>query len=191
MLKEHAKDYLNDLVSSIDKLPIDLIEKIVAEFKIAYRKRKHVFIMGNGGSAATASHFCCDLSKGTMVSGKKRFRVVGLTDNVPLMTAIGNDISYEDIFKSQLENLVDKGDVVIVFTGSGNSSNIIKAVKYANSAGAITIGFTGFNGGKLKNLAKISLVVPSNNMERIEDIHLILEHLIKLFLFEEIRAGRI
>lgn len=191
MIKEHARNYLNDLVSSIDKLPIQVIEKIVDVLKKAYKNRKHIFIMGNGGSAATASHFVCDLSKGTMVSGKKRFRVVGLTDNVPLMTAIGNDISYENIFKFQLENLVDKGDVVIVFTGSGNSSNILKAVKYANSAGAITIGLTGFNGGKLKGLAKISLVVPSNNMERIEDIHLIIEHLIKLFLFEEIRAGRI
>jgi len=191
MLKEHARNYLNDLVGSIDKLPIHMIEKIVKELKTAYKKGKHIFIMGNGGSAATASHFVCDLSKGTIVSGKKRFRVIGLTDNVPLMTAFGNDASYEDIFKSQIENIIEKGDIAIVFTGSGNSPNVIKAVKYANSAGATTIGFTGFDGGKLRRHAKICLVAPSRNMERIEDIHLILEHLIKLFLFEEIRAGRI
>jgi len=191
MLKKHVKNYLNDLIKSIDELPENKIEQIINELKKAYKKNKHIFIMGNGGSAATASHFVCDLSKGTMVSGKKRFRVVGLTDNVPLMTAFGNDVSYEDIFKAQIENLIEKGDLAIVFTGSGNSPNILKAVKYANSVGAMTIGFTGFNGGKLKGLAKISLIVPSKNMERIEDIHLILEHLIKLFLFEEIRAGRI
>jgi len=191
MLKKHVKNYLNDLIKSIDELPENKIEQIINELKKAYKKNKHIFIMGNGGSAATASHFVCDLSKGTMVSGKKRFRVVGLTDNVPLMTAFGNDVSYEDIFKAQIENLIEKGDLAIVFTGSGNSPNILKAVKYANSVGAMTMGFTGFNGGKLKGLAKISLIVPSKNMERIEDIHLILEHLIKLFLFEEIRAGRI
>jgi D-sedoheptulose 7-phosphate isomerase len=191
MIIKHAKTYLKDLIKSIDKLPLEKIEKISDELKKAYKGKKHIFIMGNGGSAATASHFVCDLSKGTTVSGKKRFRVVGLTDNVPLMTAWGNDVSYEDIFKAQLENIVEKRDVVIVFTGSGNSPNIIKAVKYSNSVGAVTIGFTGFNGGKLKGCAKISLVVPSKNMERIEDIHLILEHLIKLFLFEEIRTGRI
>lgn len=191
MIKEHAKKYLEELVKSIDELPLQTIEKIANELKKAYRKNRHVFIMGNGGSAATASHFVCDLSKGTMVAGKKRFRVFGLTDNVPLMTAWGNDVSYEDIFKSQLEEIVGKGDIVIVFTGSGNSPNIIKAVRYANSAGAVTIGFTGFDGGKLKKYAKISLVAPSKNMERIEDIHLVLEHLIKLFLFEEIRAGRV
>jgi D-sedoheptulose 7-phosphate isomerase len=191
MIKQHAKDYLKDLVNSIDKIPLDKIEKIVTVLKKAYSKKKHVFIMGNGGSAATASHFVCDLSKGTMVSGKKRFHVHGLTDNVPTMTAWSNDLSYEDIFKAQLENLVEKGDVVIVFTGSGNSPNILKAVKYSNSMGAVTVGFTGFDGGKLRSLAKISLIVPSKNMERIEDIHLILEHLIKLHLYEEIQAGRI
>lgn len=191
MIKEHAKRYLSELMKSIDELPIEKIERIVNELKKAYRKNKHVFIMGNGGSAATASHFVCDLSKGTMVKGKKRFRVIGLTDNVPLLTALGNDVSYGEVFKAQLENIAAKGDIVIVFTGSGNSPNILRAVRYANSIGAVSIGFTGFSGGKLKGLAKISLIVPSNNMERVEDIHLILEHLIKLFLFEEIRAGKI
>lgn len=191
MIKAHAKKYLEDLVRSIDKIPLEKIEKIVETLRAAYKQGRHIFIMGNGGSAATASHFVCDLSKGTFVPGKKRFRVVGLTDNVPLMTAWSNDVSYEDIFKAQLENLVDKKDVVIVFTGSGNSPNILKAVKYANSRGAVTVGFTGFNGGKLKALAKVCLIVPSKNMERIEDIHLVLEHLVKLFIHEEIRTGRI
>ena len=191
MIKKHAQNYLEQLIGSLDRIPLDKIEDIVGVLKKAYREGRHVFIMGNGGSAATASHFVCDLSKGTMVSGRKRFKVTGLVDNVPLMTAFSNDISYADIFKAQLENLVEKGDIVIVFTGSGNSENILNAVKYANRTGAVTVGFTGFDGGKLKKLAKIALLAPSNNMERVEDIHLVLEHLIKLFLFEEIKSGRV
>ncbi len=191
MIKKHAQNYLEQLIGSLDRIPLDKIEDIVGVLKKAYREGRHVFIMGNGGSAATASHFVCDLSKGTMVSGRKRFKVTGLVDNVPLMTAFSNDISYADIFKAQLENLVEKGDIVIVFTGSGNSENILNAVKYANRTGAVTVGFTGFDGGKLKKLAKIALIAPSNNMERVEDIHLVLEHLIKLFLFEEIKSGRV
>ena len=110
---------------------------------------------------------------------------------MPLLTAWGNDASYDDIFSAQLEPLLEKDDIVMVFTGSGNSKNILKAVKYANSARAHTIACTGFNGGKVKDLAKTCLIVPSNNMERIEDIHLVLEHLIHLYLLEEIKEGRL
>ena len=181
-----ARKYLDELVSSIENLPFDKIEEIVGVLKEAYRKGSHVFIMGNGGSASTASHMVCDLAKGTHVKGKKRFKAIGLTDNVPLLTAWSNDVSYEDIFKAQLENLIETGDVVIVFTGSGNSPNILKAVKYANSAGAVTVGFTGFNGGKLKDLAQTALVVPSNSMQQVEDMHMLLEHLICLSVLEKL-----
>lgn len=191
MPKEYAKRYLGELKRSIDDLPLDKIKDIVDVLKTAYKKGSHVFIMGNGGSAATASHFVCDLAKGTRVHGKKHFKVIGLTDNVPLLTAWSNDVAYKDVFKSQLENLVEKNDIVIVFTGSGNSANVLEAAKYARKVKAKTIAFTGFDGGKIKRLADVCLIVPSNNMERVEDLHLILEHLIKLYLWEEIREGRL
>ena len=191
MTKKYARKYLDDLIKSIDNIPLDKVEDIADILKEAYKKGRRIFVMGNGGSAATASHFVCDLAKGSGVKGKKKFKVIGLTDNVPLLTAWGNDASYDDIFSAQLEPLLEKGDLVVVFTGSGNSKNILKAVKYANSAGAHSIAFTGFNGGRVKNLAKTCLIVPSNNMERIEDIHLVLEHLIHLYLLEEINEGRL
>lgn len=191
MPKEFARKYLSDLVMSIQGLPLNKIMEIVDVLKAAYKKGRHIFIMGNGGSAATASHFVCDLAKGTRVAGKKHFKVIGLTDNIPLLTAWSNDYSYKDVFRGQLENLLEKDDVVIVFTGSGNSANVIDAVKYAKKIKARTIAFAGFDGGKIKKLADICLVAPSNNMERVEDLHLILEHLIKLYLWEEIREGRI
>ena len=191
MPKEFAKKYLAELKGSIDRLPMDKIEEVVGVLSEAYKEGRHIFVMGNGGSAATASHFACDFAKGTGVKGKKKMKVIALTDNVPLMTAWGNDSSYDDIFSAQLEPFLEKRDVVIVFTGSGNSRNILKAVEYANSAGARTVAFTGFKGGKVKDLAKHVLIVPSDNMERIEDLHLILEHLIHLYFFEAISEGRI
>ena len=191
MPEKYAKRYLSELITSINAIPLDKVREIAGVLKDAYKKGRHVFIMGNGGSAATASHFVCDLAKGTRVPGKKHFKAIGLTDNVPLLTAWSNDVAYKDVFKSQLENLMEKGDIVIMFTGSGNSPNILEAAKYSKKAGAKTIAFTGFDGGKIRKLADICMIVPSNNMERIEDIHLVLEHLIKLYLWEEIREGRL
>jgi D-sedoheptulose 7-phosphate isomerase len=106
--------------------------------------------MGNGGSASTASHFACDLGKGTIIEGKPRFRVISLNDNISLITALSNDCGYEEVFREQLMNLVNTGDIVIGITGSGNSPNVLKAMEYARSRGAVTIGFIGFDGGKLR-----------------------------------------
>jgi len=189
MIKEFAKEYLADLKTSIDRLPLDKLEEIVELLRGACQNGERIYVMGNGGSAATASHFVCDFAKGCNVKGKKKFKVISLTDNVPMLTALGNDISYDDIFTGQLEPLLEKDDLVIAFTGSGNSKNILKAVEYANSVGAVTIALTGFDGGKVKGLAKTCLVVPSDNMERIEDLHLIIEHLIHLYLLKEIKGS--
>jgi D-sedoheptulose 7-phosphate isomerase len=191
MPKEYAKKYLSELKKSLDSMPLDKIEEIVEVLKAAYKNGKRVYSLGNGGSAATASHFVCDFAKGTSVKGKKKFKVIGLTDNVPMMTAMGNDVSYDDIFLAQLEPLLEKDDVVVVFTGSGNSKNVLKAVEYANSVGAKTVALTGFDGGKVKNMAKHVLIAPSHNMERIEDMHLIIEHLMHLYFYEGISEGRI
>jgi D-sedoheptulose 7-phosphate isomerase len=123
-----------------------------------------------------------DLNKGSNRPDAPRFRAVALTDNIPAMLAWANDSSYEDVFVEQLKNHVEAGDVVIGISGSGNSENVLKAIDYANGAGAVTIGLSGFDGGKLAKLAKVAYVVPSNCMQQVEDIHLVIEHLISIAL---------
>jgi D-sedoheptulose 7-phosphate isomerase len=134
--------------------------------------------MGNGGSAATASHMANDLNKLAIVPEQPRFRAISLSDNVPCMTAWANDSAYEDIFAEQLSNFLDPGDVVIAISASGNSPNVIKAIRLAREMGAITIGFTGKDGGQLKPLVDICLCIPSDHLGVQEDGHIILDHVI-------------
>lgn len=175
-----VENYLRELKETLDKLPSPQLERIKDILLGAYREDKKVFIMGNGGSAATASHFACDLAKGTAGNddARKRFKVIALTDSLPIITAWANDTAYENIFLEQLRNLLDAGDVVIAISASGNSGNILKAVEYANTQKALTIGFTGFRGGRLGGIVQECLTVPSDSMEQIEDVHLILEHIL-------------
>lgn len=175
-----VEEYLKELKETLGELSHSQIERIKDILLGAYGKDRKIFIMGNGESAATASHFACDLAKGSTEkdNSRKRFKVIALTDNVPILTAWANDTSYENIFLEQLKNLLDTGDVVIGISASGNSRNILKAIEYANTQEALTIGFTGFRGGKLKSMIKECLIVPSHSMEQIEDVHLILQHLI-------------
>ncbi len=199
-LEKFAKDYFADETKSVNNLDYKKIEQIVAAMIKAYKEDKQIFLFGNGGSASTASHFACDLGKGTIsgcepwdkgvMRNKKRFKVICLSDNIPLMTAWGNDTSYADIFVEQLDGLVNKGDVVIGISGSGNSLNVLNAIKLANERGATTVGLTGYEGGKLKDAAKICLVVPSNSMRRIEDVHLALQHMITGYLYTEIKKQK-
>jgi D-sedoheptulose 7-phosphate isomerase len=133
-------------------------------------------VFGNGGSAALASHCACDLGKGTTTNGNRRFRVLALTDNIPLMTAWANDASYDDIFAEQLTPFIDKGDIALAISGSGNSPNVLKALLVARQAGAFTIGLTGFQGGKMKRLCDLCIIVPSDNMQVIEDLHVSVNH---------------
>lgn len=177
------ESYINELKNSIDLLDKKAIACVIDILMEAYKKDKKVFIFGNGGSASIASHMACDLNKGTLAreydEAEKRFRVISLTDNIPLITAYANDLSYEDIFIQQLRNLVDKGDVVIALSGSGNSQNVIKAVIYAKKFGAKTIGFLGFKtGGKLAKLVDQAIIVKSVHYGPCEDIQLILDHII-------------
>ena len=181
------KGYLTELSSTLDELPLHQIERIKDILLKAYRDGKRIFIMGNGGSATASSHFACDLAKGITMGSphmKDRFKVIALTDNVPLLTAWANDTGYENIFVEQLRNLLEEGDVVIAISASGNSKNVLKAVDYANNKAATTIGLTGFEGGRLKDMAQECLIVPSSSMERVEDIHLILGHLLCCYLRE-------
>jgi len=182
MAKQHITDYFNSIKRILDNIPAEKVERISEILLEAYKNGRQVFIMGNGGSAATASHFACDLGKGTtqghIFQNKKRFRVISLNDNTPLVTALSNDCGYDAVFTEQLTNLINKGDIVIALSASGNSKNIINAVKYAKSKGATTIAFTGFGGGKLKTISDEHLISDSNEFGPVEDSHLILEHLI-------------
>jgi D-sedoheptulose 7-phosphate isomerase len=136
-----------------------------------------LFLFGNGGSASLASHLACDLGKGTAYcNGGKRFRVLALTDNLPTLTAWANDASYEDIFSEQLRNFVQPNDVAFAISGSGSSKNVLKALQVAREARATTLGISGFQGGEMKSLCDICVIVPSNNMQIIEDLHLAMAH---------------
>jgi D-sedoheptulose 7-phosphate isomerase len=188
MIKQFTNGYFSELKRTIEEIPMEKVEKIVQTIYEAYQNNKYVFIMGNGGSASTASHFACDLGKGTICEGKPRFRVMSLNDNMPLITALSNDFGYDRVFVEQLMNLVNPGDLVISITGSGNSPNVLMAVEYAKKRGAKTIGLIGFGGGKLKGMVDEHITVSNNNYGQVEDIHLILSHAISQYFKELIES---
>jgi D-sedoheptulose 7-phosphate isomerase len=172
-----ARQYFDELRRVAANLPHDSINQIAEALLKANELGRMVFLFGNGGSASLASHFACDLGKGTAhCNGGKRFRALALTDNIPTMTAWANDSSYEDIFAEQLRNFVQPRDVAFAISGSGNSKNVLNALEVAREARAATIGVTGFAGGKMKSLCDICVVVPSDNMQIIEDLHLSMAH---------------
>ena len=179
---EFVDEYLNLLSETVNRISRQDIWKVVQALFAAWRDGRQIFLLGNGGSAATASHMANDLNKYTLVDGKRRMRAIALTDNVPLMTAWGNDSAYEDIFAEQLLNFVQSRDVVIAISASGNSPNVIKALQVARAQGAQTIGFTGDRGGKLKELVDQCIFIPDPQIGRQEDGHMILDHVIALAL---------
>jgi len=184
---DHITRYVNNLKYTLDKLPMTEIDKVIALLHEARLSRRQIFIMGNGGSASTASHFVCDLAKNTRKPGWPNFKVIGLADNMSIFSAYANDEGYASVFANQLDNLVQAGDVVIGLSTSGNSPNVVGAIELAKQRGATTIGFTGFNGGRLGPMVDVEIRVASESIEQIEDIHLILEHLITKVLREEIQ----
>jgi len=180
-----AVKYLDEVAKTLEKMEKDFpfkVNEIVAALLRARDTGRRVYICGNGGSASTASHMASDLNKGANRVDAPRFKAVALTDNIPAMLAWANDSSYDDIFVEQLKNHLEPGDVVVGISGSGNSPNILKVMHYANDNGALTIGLTGFDGGKLAQLAKIVYVVPNNCMQQVEDVHLLVEHMVSLIL---------
>ena len=181
--------YLTEVAEMVQALPRDRIRQVVEAVREARDHDRQLFLLGNGGSAATASHMACDLSKTSIVPGAKRIRAIALTDNVPLLTAWANDVGYEDVFAEQLANLVRRDDLVIAISGSGNSPNVLRAVELAKAAGAKTVGFTGHPGGKLKDMVDLSVVVSSKRIEQAEDAHLILDHVISVTLREVARSS--
>jgi D-sedoheptulose 7-phosphate isomerase len=187
MTTYNIPSYLEELSATIPKLPLSAIDCLVRVFLEAYESGRTIFLFGNGGSAALASHMACDLGKGTVAAAGKRLRAVALTDNVALITAWANDTRYESIYAEQLENLLHAGDVACAISASGNSPNILAALRFARRAGAITAGITGFQGGKMKSLCDVCVVVPSDNMQIIEDLHLSISHSVFLVLWQQIR----
>ena len=173
---ETIRSYVGQVAGVLENLPVDKIAETVALIESARDEGKKVIIFGNGGSAATASHFAADLSKGAICEGKPRIRSFALTESVPLMSAWANDMDYGSIFAQQLKNIVEEGDVVIGISGSGNSQNVVKAIETAKSKNAVTIAFTGFDGGKLIGLVDVVVLVHHNNMEQVEDAQLMIEH---------------
>ena len=178
MSKFKVARYLEGLKNTWDSLDIKKIEKIAALISEAGKRGRRIFIFGNGGSAATAAHFSCDLNKCCRVQGGKRLKVVCLNDNIPAMLAYANDDCYENVFAEQLAKYLEPQDLVIGVSGSGNSENVLRAIRFANKNKALTIGITGFNGGKLKGIARYPLVAGLNDMQQVEDTHLIILHII-------------
>lgn len=174
--------YRNELNAAISSLPLQEMQKIASLLVKARDSGKMIYVFGNGDSASNALHLVMDLNKGTQVPGKKLFKAMTLNENVPLMTAWCNDTAYDNIFKGQLENFLQSGDIVIGISGSGNSPNIIKAIDFARSKGAITIGLTAMGGGKLKSAAEHCILVNTNSMEIAEDAHFIIGHMIKMHI---------
>jgi D-sedoheptulose 7-phosphate isomerase len=179
--------YLTELESVIHHLSRNDVRAVADALLDNWRARKQLFIIGNGGSAATASHMMNDMNKFTLVAGKHRFRAIALTDNVPLLSAVGNDLAYADIFVEPLMNLLQPGDSLIAISASGNSPNIVKAVEYARAHGAKVIGFCGQPGGKLAQISDLKIIIPSDRIGQQEDGHLILDHVLSAALLERIR----
>ena len=174
--KEHITDYFTRLKNTIDNVSKDEINTLMNLLVDAREEGRQIFIMGNGGSASTASHYTGDFGKGISYNRDKRFKIHCLNDNVPIVLAYANDISYDIAFMEQLKSYMNAGDLVIGISGSGNSKSITNAIEWANENGGITVGLTGYEGGKLKQCARFGVHVAINDMQIVEDLHLILNH---------------
>lgn len=188
---QSSEKYFDELRRVIDRLPYRLVEEMADTILHTRDQGQTIYFFGNGGSAALASHMACDLGKGTIVPGntEKRIRALALTDNTAVMTAWANDVHYEDIFAEQLRNFVAPGDVAFAISASGNSPNVLKALRLARDSGAFTIGLTGYQGGQMKALCDLCLVVPADNMQLIEDLHLSVAHALFTVVRSRITAG--
>lgn len=180
---EHIKKYLGGLKDVIDTLDLGELDRAVKLLKSERKNNRQIFVVGNGGSTATANHFLCDFGKNAVKSDEGRFKIVSLCSSVEVITAYANDVAYEVIFEEQLKNLMNHGDIIMAISASGNSPNIINAVRYAKEKQGVIVGLTGGDGGKLKQLADIRLHVESDVIEQVEDVHLIFEHII-VYLFK-------
>lgn len=172
------KEYFEIESRLFSQIRFDLVDQVIAQLEKARVEGRRIYVFGNGGSGSTASHFACDLGKGTVQPNRPRFKLISLVDGMPTLTAYANDFGYDSVFAEPLITLAERGDIAIGFSGSGNSPNVLRAMEAASKRGVATIGFSGFAGGKLKNLVEHHINVPSDLMGQIEDAHLALTHAI-------------
>jgi D-sedoheptulose 7-phosphate isomerase len=177
-----ATDYLRTVSATIAALASEAVAAALEELRRAHERDAQVFLVGNGGSAATASHMANDFTWGLVRGGRRPLRAIALTDNVPTMTAIANDSSYEHVFSGPLETLARPGDVLLAITGSGNSPNIVRAVETAHRLRMRIVGLLGRGGGKVRDMVHVAVVVPSDDYGPIEDVHMIFDHLATAYL---------
>jgi len=185
---KEINDYYDREKATIDKLDWKELNTAMNALLEAYEKGATVYVFGNGGSSATASHMVCDFNKGTCYDLDKKFKFVCLNDNIPVMMALANDTSFEDVFYYQLLDRIQKSDYVLAISGSGNSHNIIKAVTYAKGLGCKIIGMTGYDGGKLAKLSDYQLHVPVDDMQITEDLHMGFDHMIMQIFWKYLAA---
>jgi len=174
---EGIKTYMESLHRTIDSVDIGMIDSAISLILGAYESGSSIYIMGNGGSAATASHLACDYNKGLSLGSDRRFDMICLCDNMASVMAYANDCGYENIFLYQLQGKLKKGDILVCISGSGNSINVVKAAEYAREHGNAVITMTGYSGGKLKGISDCPIHVPINDMQKVEDCHMIVGHL--------------
>lgn len=180
--------YLTELEQMLRAISLHHLERVLQLLEEAYRGGHRIFIMGNGGSAATASHFALDLAKNTIVPGVPRLKAISLTDHVPLITAWSNDVAYEYIFAEQLASMIEPGDVAIGISTSGNSPNVINALRLARECQASTVGLLGAKGGKIREMVDAYVLAPGQNIEQEEDAHMILAHMITRHMSDVVRS---
>jgi D-sedoheptulose 7-phosphate isomerase len=187
-----AATYLDRVARCIEALSVDQVARVIERLEEAHRTGRRVFMVGNGGSAATASHLAVDLGKTILgePATDRRFRVMSLTDNVPWITAIANDIGYEETFAEQLRNLMDRGDVLVAISGSGNSGNVLRAIETAKAAGGVVLAFLGQGGGHARELVDDYVLVPSDAYAVIEDVHCVIGHLLTSFFASALSSER-
>lgn len=190
--KKDIEEYYSLEKKTIDALDKEELSKVLNCLLDAYHRGATVYVFGNGGSSATASHMVCDFNKGTCFELERKFKFVCLNDNIPLLMALANDDSFENVFVYQLKDRLKKDDVVLAISGSGNSHNVLKAADYAKGVGSPIIAMTGYDGGKLDRLADYHLHVPVDNMQITEDLHMGFDHMMMWILWHELmdEAGK-
>jgi D-sedoheptulose 7-phosphate isomerase len=177
--------YQEGLLDAIRSIDLEKVGQAIEILALVRAEGRRIFVFGNGGSASTASHFATDLVKGASYGRTARFRILALTDSLPTITAYSNDVGYECVFVEQLKNFAEPGDVVIAISSSGNSPNVLRAVEYGNSLGCRTIALTGREGGRLGPLAQLEIQIAHRHTGRIEDLHMVVLHMISYYFMEE------
>jgi D-sedoheptulose 7-phosphate isomerase len=187
--KNRARAYLERLTDLIQTFDVSAYSKMVDMILDAYQRRAQIFVMGNGGSGATASHLVCDINKGCCFDLPRKFKMICLNDNIPTILALANDVAYGAVFEEQLKNFLNPGDLVIGISGSGNSENVLNAIAFAAREEAHTLGWCGFDGGRLARMVDLAFVAKSNDMQQVEDVHMILAHMLMQSLHQALHDG--